>query len=127
MVKENYQLLAIIDKTNKDHHFQLVIAYISSKSPLAEVVDDLSKILEHQMTTIITGDFNFDRNETNALSVFLRKRKFKQLVLWPTQDTRGRTLDHCYVSENARVHLTRYSPFYSDHDALCIQFEHFPW
>ena len=77
-------------------------------------------------TTIVTGDFNFDKKETNSLTVFLGARMLRQLVNWPTQ-REGRTIDHCYVSKNARVQITRHSPYYSDHDALCIEFEHFPW
>ena len=124
--KEKYFIVAIVDETNDNHHFQLVVVYISSKCQLGELVKDLSQLLESQMSTIITGDFNFDRNEKNALSSFLAKKKFRQLVKWPSHD-KGRTLDHCYISENVRVQLTRYSPFYTDHDSLCIKFEHFPW
>ena len=46
----------------------------------------------------------------------------KQLVEWPTHSG-GRTIDHVYVSKNVKVNIVRYSPYYSDHDALCIQFE----
>ena len=78
------------------------------------------------LTTIIVGDFNFDKSETNALTAFLNKRQFIQVVEWPTHKE-GRTIDHCYVSKNTKVQVTRHSPYYSDHNGLCIQFEHFPW
>ena len=78
------------------------------------------------MTTIITGDMNFDKTDMNPLSRFLKERGYNQLVNWPTH-REGRTIDHCYVSKNTRVQLTRHSPYYSDHDALCMEFEHFPW
>ena len=53
-------------------------------------------------------------------------KNLQQIVKWPTHDA-GRTLDHCWVSTNAGIQLERYSPYYSDHDALVIKFELFPW
>ena len=123
---ERYQLMSIVDETNPQHPYQLVLVYASSGCPFPELVVDLGKLLHPNMTTIITGDFNFDIKETNVLTRFLKEKKFTQVVDWPTQKE-GRTIDHCYVSENTRVQLTRHSPYYSDHDALCIRFEHFPW
>ena len=75
---------------------------------------------------MIIDDFNFDRKEVNSLTRFLREIKFTQVVDWPTHKE-GRTIDHCYVSENTRVQMTRHLPYFSDHDGLCIEFEHFPW
>ena len=121
VIKEKYQIVSIVDVTNKDFPYQMILTYLSSKCPLSEVVDDLTHLLVPQMTTIITGDFNFDKTETNALSTFFASRMFQQVVPWPTH-IQGRTLDHCYVSKNVQVQLTRHSPYYSDHSALCIKF-----
>ena len=115
-----------MDETNSNHPYQLVLVYASSGCPFLELVMDLKKLLHPEMTTIITGDFNFDKNETNALTKFLGQNKFTQVVDWPTHK-QGRTIDHCYVSKKTRVQITRHSPYYSDHDGLCIEFEHFPW
>jgi len=46
-----------------------------------------------------------------------------QVVNFPTHKS-GRMLDHCYVSNNTSVKVSRHSPYYSDHDALCIEFAH---
>ena len=73
-----------------------------------------------------TGDFNYNKDEVNVLSKYLKQKKLKQLISWPTHDA-GRTLDHLWVSKEARVQLTRHSPYYSDHDAIVLQFEAFPW
>ena len=116
-----YQIMSTIDETNKDFPYQLILVYLSSKCPLSEVVEDLSRLLVPEMKTIITGDFNFDKKETNALSTFFKSRMFQQVVPWPTH-IQGRTLDHLYVSKNVQVELTRHSPYYSDHSALCIKF-----
>ena len=126
VAKEKYQLMSIVDETNQSHPYQLVLVYASSGCPFKDLVIDLEKLLHPLMTTIITGDFNFDKKETNALTRFLSQRKFTQLVDWPSH-REGRTIDHCYVSKKTRVQITRHSPYYSDHDGLCIEFEHFPW
>ena len=122
--KDLYQMMSFID--NQFHPYQLVIIYASSGCPFKELAKDLEKLLQPEMTTLIVGDFNSDKNETNALSSFLQQKEFTQLVNWPTHRG-GRTIDHCYVSKKSRVQVVRHSPYYSDHDALCIQFEHFPW
>ena len=119
-------MMSIVDQTNPCLPYQLVLVYASSGCPFTELAIDFEKILHSNMTTIITGDFNFDKKETNALSILLKGKKFTQLVNWPTHKG-GRTIDHCYVSENSRIQITRKSCFFSDHEALCIEFEHFPW
>ena len=121
VIKEKYQIMSMIDETNKNFPYQVILVYLSSKCPLPEVVEDLSQLLVLDMTTIITGDFNFDRKETNVLSTFLTDRNFNQAVSLPTH-IQGRTLDHCYTTSNVQVKLTRHSPYYSDHSALCIKF-----
>ena len=126
VAKDKYQILSIVDETNPRLPYQMVLVYASSGCPLQKLAEDLKIELIADLTTIIVGDFNFDKSETNALTAFLNKRQFIQVVEWPTHKE-GRTIDHCYVSKNTKVQVTRHSPYYSDHDGLCIQFEHFPW
>ena len=118
--------MSIVDETNPMLPYQLVLVYASSGCHFSEMVTDLERMLFSNMTIIITGDLNFDKNKENALTRFLKENNYDQVINWPTHKE-GRTIDHCYVSRNARVQVTRHSPYYSDHDALCIQFEHFPW
>ena len=125
IVKEKYQIMSILDETVKGYPYQLVLVYASHNCQFTEVVEDLKELLDPNITTIIAGDFNFDK-EVNALTRFLGQKKFTQIVNWPTHK-QGRKLDHCYISSNTRVQVLRHSPYYSDHDALCIEFEHFPW
>ena len=119
-------MISFVDKTVTTHPYQLVLIYASSGCPFQELATDLEKLLPQEMTTIVVGDFNFDKSETNAFTRLLGEKNFTQIVNWPTHRG-GRTIDHCYISNNTRVQVLRYSPYYSDHDALCIQFEHFPW
>ena len=124
VITDKYQLMSLVD--NSSIPYQLVLVYASSNCPLQELTQDLMRILQPDMTTVVTGDFNFGSKDANPLTRFLNEREFTQLVNWPTH-REGGTIDHCYVSKNTRVQLTRHSPYYSDHDGLCIEFEHFPW
>lgn len=99
----------------------MVLMYLSNGCSFSQVVQDLSCLLVPNFTTIIIGDLNFDKKDKNDLTSFLSKKKFSQQVSWPTH-IQGRTLDHCYVSKNIHVKVTRHSPYYSDHSALCIEF-----
>ena len=124
--KEKYQLMSIVDKTVQGLTYQLVIVYASKGCAYQELMVDLRKLLLSNITIIVTGDFNFDRRESNALTCFLGSKMLRQLVKWPTH-REGRALDHAWVSRGAKVQITRHSPYYSDHDGLLIEFEHLPW
>ena len=74
--------------------------------------------------TLITGDFNvcFIENLSCSLIQGLLNLGFDQLVHEPTH-IRGRHIDHVYFrdpTEKLRPRVTRYSPYYSDHDGICI-------
>ena len=106
---------------------QLVLVYLSSNCSKVEVVKDLQDLLKDDLNSIIVGDVNFDKGENNELTKHLAFLDFQQLVNVPTHDptstTTARTIDHCYVSKNLvdKVELKIHSPYYSDHDALCIK------
>ena len=117
--------MSIVDKKIAHCPYQLILVYGSSGFPHQELVEDLKNILLQDITIIVTGDFNFDKKESNSVTSFLEKSNLKQSVEWPTHKV-GRTIDHVYVSANRKIKLTRYSPYYSDHDALCIKFEEYP-
>ena len=114
--KENFQLLSMTDE-----NVQLILVYISSKCPLADVVSEMQEILRPDKKVIVTGDFNFDKSVENDLTKYLTSKRMVQLVTNPTHD-KGNCIDHCYVPEELKenVVLKQYSPYYSDHDALCI-------
>ena len=116
IITEKYQLLSIIDK-----EVQLVLVYISKNCPFDELKLDLVKLLKSEKKQVITGDFNFDKDEKNALTKYLGEKDFVQLVHTATHDD-GRVIDHCYVPRDIKekVIIKQHSPYYSDHDALCI-------
>ena len=119
VIQQEYQLLSVVDGD-----IQLIIVYLSDKSPKKEVAEVMQNMIRPDMITIIAGDFNFDRSEKNELSKFLDTIKLDNLVTQPTHDG-GRIIDHFYVPKylKDRFTLTFHSPYYSDHDALCVKFE----
>ena len=119
IAKQNYQILSIVDG-----NVQFVLLYCSSDCNFAEVVQDLEEIINEEKINVISGDFNYDKDDTNALTMYLGERNFEQIVKICTHD-KGRTIDLCYVPVNIKdkFHLNQYSPFYSDHDALCISLD----
>jgi hypothetical protein len=118
VVKEKYQMLSIIDQD-----VQLVIVYISKNCSFDELVLDLGKMLKPGKKHVVTGDFNFDMEDKNALTKYFENLEFVQLVNSATHDG-GRVIDQCYVPLDIadKVIVKQYSPYYSDHDALCINF-----
>jgi hypothetical protein len=70
---------------------------------------------------VLTGDFNFEKEDKNALTKYFETLEFVQLVNTATHDG-GRVIDLCYVPIDIadNVIVKQYSPYYSDHDALCI-------
>ena len=109
-------MLSIIDQD-----VQLVIIYISKNCSFDELVVDLGEMLKSGKKHVVTGDFNFDMEEKNALTKYFENLEFVQLVNSATQDG-GRVIDHCYVPIDIadNIIVKQYSPYYSDHDALCI-------
>ena len=85
------------------------------------MVLELKGIVEADKKIIIAGDFNFDKSVENLLTKYLTSKEMVQLVKNATHD-KGNCIDHCYVSQELKdqVVLKQYSPYYSDHDALCI-------
>ena len=104
-----------------DQDVQLVLVYISKNCSFDELVLDLGKMLKSGKKHVVTGDFNFDMQGKNALTKYFEKLEFVQLVNSATHDD-GRVIDHCYVPIDIadKVVLKQHSPYYSDHDALCI-------
>ena len=90
-----------------------------------ELNENLGKLITADKITIITGDFNICSRVkwNNRVSTHLKSLNFKQHQLGATQ-IRGGHIDHLYVKHDGprqiRVVAERYSPYYSDHDGLCI-------
>ena len=105
----------------------IVSVYRSQSGHSLELLEGLMKMIEAGRITIITGDFNicFMENFSNRMTQGLLSLGFNQLVHEPTH-IRGRHIDHVYYldpSNRLNPILDRYSPYYSDHDGICITFQ----
>ena len=103
----------------------IISIYRSSNCNSVELLNNILKISSEMKPVLITGDFNicYIMNRTNRLIQGLERHNFKQLVKEATH-TRGRHIDHAYWKNSDQVWsdpvLERYSPYYSDHDAICL-------
>ena len=102
----------------------IINVYRSQSGNSLELLEHLKRLIETGRTTIITGDFNicFMENFSNRMTQGLLSLGFDQLVHEPTH-IRGRHIDHVYFldpSNRLRPIIDRYSPYYSDHDGICI-------
>ena len=75
--------------------------------------------------TLIKGDFNLCsiKDSSNSVTANLVKLGFKQMVKKATH-IEGGHIDHCYWLDKSKIweepKLERYSPYWSDHDALLV-------
>ena len=85
-------------------------------------------MINEEKGTIICGDFNicYNANKNNRISKYLENTGFHQYVEEPTH-IKGRHIDHFYFKPSKTFRkepsIHRYTPYYSDHDAICATFE----
>ena len=106
----------------KYEKIEVINVYRSSTGQKKDLIEKLKQVINPKRLTIITGDFNLCAGEekTNKVSVFLEQIGFSQLVDKATH-IQGRIIDHIYInSTKAVLDIERYSPYYSDHDALLV-------
>ena len=89
-------------------------------------MESLEQRIRWNRPTIITGDFNlcFKTNSNNGVTKRLLELGFTQLVKEATH-IQGGHIDHVYWRDQVspvfqEPVLERYSPYYSDHDALLV-------
>ena len=108
----------------KHEKLDVICIYRSQLGNSSLLLNNLQQLVDLERVTIVIGDFNacYRENTQNKVIQGLLHLGFKQLVQEPTH-IRGRILDHAYIldsSEQMTVAIERYSPYYTDHDAICI-------
>ena len=104
-------------------NLDIINTYRSSNGHSVELLNNLLRMTTDKRPVLITGDLNicYKMNKTNRLIQGLEANGFKQLVKEATH-IRGRLIDHAYwrdlVGTLSEPEVDRYSPYYSDHDAL---------
>ena len=109
----------------------VIIVYRSEQGSTLQLIQSLGDLIIPGKAIIICGDFNICYRETrnNRVTKFLNQLGFSQLMKEPTH-IRGRTIDLIYFRDGSVIHenpiIHRYSPYYSDHDAICATIKRSP-
>ena len=108
----------------KHESLDVISVYRSHGINSVQLLDELTKLIDQRRTTLIVGDFNlcYYENQRNRLVQGLIGLGFNQLVHQPTH-IRGRIIDHAYfkdLTNQIQLTIERHTPYYTDHDALCI-------
>ena len=100
----------------------IINVYRSAEGSKATLVESLRHFIKEGQTTVIAGDFNIcgKTEQQDAVLRFITQNGFTQLNDEPTQ-IQGRQIDHMFINQPSLVRgIERYSPYYSDHDALLL-------
>ena len=109
----------------ESENIEVIFIYRSEQGNTAELLQHIKENINEKKATVILGDFNicFLANRNNRITKYLEANKFKQLMNEATH-IRGRLIDHFYFKEGRndteKPSIYRYSPYYSDHDAICV-------
>ena len=103
----------------------LVVVYRSQNGNTGTLLNILSGFFVEKKSILISGDFNIcnKKKSNNAIKTTLLENGFQLLINESTQILGGH-IDHAYwrIFGNHFVNpfIERYSPYFSDHDTLCI-------
>ena len=99
----------------------IIAVYRSSDGNSVEIINHIKNLLTPERRTILCGDLNicYNVNRNNRITQYLEKSNFKQIVKEPTH-VKGRHIDHFYHNFEMKPTIYQYSPYYSDHDAICV-------
>ena len=110
---------------------EFLTVYRSEQGNSTELLHHIKDSINQNSATVISGDFNicYNSHRNNKITKFLETNGFKQLMTEATH-IKGRLIDHLYFKLGAKIcanpSIYRYSPYYSDHDALCVTVSRFP-
>ena len=102
-----------------------IAVYRSSFGNIGSLTEKLVKIISKKKCVLIMGDFNIctKKKPNNTVTTVLLSQDFTPLLDEATH-IEGGYIDHAYWKDEDQDFLQptveRYSPYYSDHDAICI-------
>ena len=103
----------------------LISVYRSQHGNIGSLLELLKDLISKESAVLIMGDFNLcnHKKPNNAIKSFFEENEFSLLVHESTQ-IMGGSIDHAYWKDSGSFWKTpifeRYSPYFSDHDALCV-------
>lgn len=113
-----------ISKFSSDN-LMLISVYRSQHGNIGCLLEHLNELISNNSAVLIMGDFNLcnHKKPNNAIKSFFERNGFSLLVHESTQ-IMGGSIDHAYWKDSGSFWKTpifeRYSPYFSDHDALCV-------
>ena len=105
----------------------IIAVYRSEQGNTSDLLRHITSMIKNEKATVILGDFNicYQSTRNNKISKYLTNNGFKQFVDEPTH-IKGRHIDHLYFKPSKifceSPSMYRYTPYYSDHDAICATF-----
>ena len=100
--------------------------YRSQEQRIETIIEGIRPMINESKVTVVCGDINICLLKTpnNKITQYLTSLGLKQLNKEASHIAGGH-IDHMYLSQDAttRATMERYSPFYSDHDALCLNIQ----
>ena len=102
-----------------------IAVYRSSFGNVGNLAEKLLKIISKNKCVLIVGDFNIcsKKKPQNMITSILQSKDFLSLIDKATH-IQGGYIDQAYWKDEDKYFMPptfqRYSPYYSDHDALCI-------
>ena len=100
----------------------IINVYRSADGSRNHLIENLKQLIVQGKTTVIAGDLNICGREESQDTVlkFIAQNGFTKLNDEPTQ-IQGRQIDYIFINKPTLVRgIERYSPYYSDHDALLL-------
>ena len=134
---ERFKLTLTVNQENiqiskvESQFIEFITLYRSAQGNSTELLQHIKNMINKDKATIISGDFNicYNTHRNNKITKFLETNGFIQLVKESTH-IQGRQIDHLYFKSVGKIwanaSLYRYSPYYCDHDALCVTISRFP-
>ena len=107
---------------------EVIVVYRSDGGNPNDLVAHLTRLIDREMNTLVTGDFNicYISKRNNKVTKYLESDGFSQLMNEATH-MKGGHIDHIYFRPGNKPveapSIYRYSPYYSDHDAICATIE----
>ena len=118
VVNPNYQITKYESK-----HITSINIYRSAGGSTTEILENIEMLENKEKANIITGDMNIcaQQDRKGPFITSLTEQGFTLLTKKATH-IKGRQIDHVYT-KSAEATLHRYTPYYSDHDALFVAVE----
>ena len=105
----------------RSSEIDIITIYRSDKGNSVELLNCIQSLITNGRHTAICGDLNicYKSNRNNRITKYLEATSYKQVVQRPTH-VKGRLIDHFYHNVDTEVMVNQYTPYYADHDGICV-------